>query len=186
MYHILEMLSRLIAPILSFTAEELWEHIPGEKADSVFLTSFSDAIGELPESKEFDDQFWSKLMEVKSAVNKELESKRSEKVIGSGLSAEVNLFCDEELMAILERLGEELRFVLIVSKVSIESIDKAGSEARLTSNSGLKVLVSASKFLKCDRCWHHHSSVGKNSEHSLLCERCITNIEGLGESRSFV
>ena len=186
MYHILEMLSRLIAPILSFTAEELWEHIPGEKADSVFLTSFSDAIGELPESKEFDDQFWSKLMEVKSAVNKELESKRSEKVIGSGLSAEVNLFCDEELMAVLERLGEELRFVLIVSKVSIESIDKAGSEARLTSNSGLKVLVSASKFLKCDRCWHHHSSVGKNSEHSLLCGRCITNIEGLGESRSFV
>ena len=186
MYHILEMLSRLIAPILSFTAEELWEHIPGEKADSVFLTSFSDAIGELPESKEFDDQFWSKLMEVKSAVNKELESKRSEKAIGSGLSAEVNLFCDEELMAILERLGEELRFVLIVSKVSIESIDKAGSEARLTSNPGLKILVSASKFLKCDRCWHHHSSVGKNSEHSLLCERCITNIEGLGESRSFV
>ena len=87
MYHILKMLSRLIAPILSFTAEELWEHIPGEKADSVFLTSFSDAIGELPESKEFDDKFWSKLMEVKSAVNKELESKRSEKAIGSGLSA---------------------------------------------------------------------------------------------------
>jgi len=107
-------------------------------------------------------------------------------VIGSGLGAEVNLFCDEELMAVLERLGEELRFVLIVSKVTIEGIDKAGFDARLTSNPGLKILVSASKFLKCDRCWHHHSSVGKNSEHSLLCERCITNIEGLGESRSFV
>tara|TARA_B100000519_G_C13977280_1_gene312876 strand:- start:242 stop:619 length:378 start_codon:yes stop_codon:yes gene_type:complete len=124
-------------------------------------------------------------MEVKSAVNKELEIKRSEKVIGSGLGAEVELFCDTKLMKELNRLEEELRFVLIVSKASVYEIDQADSAATSTGISGLQIRVEASKYKKCDRCWHHHVSVGKNSDHPLLCERCITNIDGKGESRRF-
>jgi len=185
MFHILEMFSRLIAPIISFTADEIWENIPGDRADSVFLTNFSDAVEDLPELSELDDQYWSTLMEVRSAVNKELEVKRSEKVIGSGLSAELELFCSANLMADLKRLEEELRFVLIVSKASVYDIDDADSSAKPTGISGLKIRVEASNFEKCDRCWHHHVSVGKNSDHPLLCERCITNVEGDGETRRF-
>ena len=185
MFHILEMISRLIAPIISFTADEIWENIPGDREDSVFLTNFSDAVEEFPESSELDDQYWSVLMEVKSAVNKELENKRSEKAIGSGLGAEVELFCDAKLMTELRRLEEELRFVLIVSKASVYDIDQADSTAIPTGISGLKIRVEASKFKKCDRCWHHHVSVGKSSDHPLLCERCITNVYGKGESRRF-
>ena len=92
MFQILEMFSRLIAPIISFTADEIWENIPGDRVDSEFLTNFSDAVEDLPELSGLDDQYWSTLMEVRSAVNKELEVKRSEKVIGSGLSAELELF----------------------------------------------------------------------------------------------
>ena len=73
MFHILEMFSRLIAPIISFTADEIWENIPGDRADSVFLTNFSDAVEDLPELSDLDDQYWSTLMEVRSAVNKELK-----------------------------------------------------------------------------------------------------------------
>ena len=143
MFHILEMFSRLIAPIISFTADEIWENIPGDRADSVFLTNFSDAVEDLPELSELDDQYWSTLMEVRSAVNKELEVKRSEKVIGSGLSAELELFCSANLMADLKRLEEELRFVLIVSKASVYDIDDADSSAKPTGITGLKIRVES-------------------------------------------
>ena len=185
MYHILEMLSRLIAPILSFTADEIWQNIPGERAESVFLTDFADAVAEFPESSNFSDESWQKLMAVKTAVNKELESKRAEKIVGSGLSAEVDLFCDENLASLLNRLEEELRFVLIVSRASVNSMESANGAAVETEVEGLKMTVSASGYPKCDRCWHHRADVGEISEHPSLCQRCVENIDGTGESRSY-
>lgn len=185
MYHILEMLSRMIAPILSFTADEVWQNIPGARANSVFLTDFADAVAEFPESTDFSDEFWQKVMEVKTAVNKELEAKRAEKVVGSGLSAEVDLFCDSNLAELLNRLEEELRFVLIVSRASINAIESANGAAVQTEVSGLKLAVGASEHAKCDRCWHHRADVGLESSHPSLCQRCVDNIDGVGESRSF-
>ena len=185
MYHILEMLSRLIAPILSFTADEIWQNIPGERAESVFLTDFADAVAEFPESSNFSDESWQKLMAVKTAVNKELESKRAEKIVGSGLSAEVDLFCDENLASLLNRLEEELRFVLIVSRASVNSMESANGAAVETEVDGLKMTVSASGYPKCDRCWHHRADVGEISDHPSLCQRCVENIDGAGESRSY-
>lgn len=185
MYHILEMLSRMIAPILSFTADEVWQNIPGARANSVFLTDFADAVAEFPESTDFSDEFWQKVMEVKTAVNKELEAKRAEKVVGSGLSAEVDLFCDSNLAELLNRLEEELRFVLIVSRASINAIESANVAAVQTEVSGLKLAVGASEHAKCDRCWHHRADVGLESSHPSLCQRCVDNIDGVGESRSF-
>ena len=186
MYHILEMLCRLIAPILSFTADEVWENIPGNRVRSVFLTNFSDGVSGFAESEEFPDEFWEKIMEVKTAVNKELESKRAEKLVGSGLSAEVDLFCDEELTGTLQRLDEELRFVLIVSRASIQPISCADSNSMSTNVNGLKLRVKTSTYSKCERCWHHHADVGQDKEHLSLCHRCINNIQGQGEQRSFV
>lgn len=185
MYHILEMLSRMIAPILSFTADEIWQNIPGDRAESVFLTDFADAGAEFPEAEDFSDEFWQKVMAVKTAVNKELEAKRAEKVVGSGLSAEVDLFCDSKLAELLNRLQEELRFVLIVSRASIDSIDSANGAAVETEVEGLKLSVTASDYTKCDRCWHHRADVGAVAAHPALCQRCVDNIEGSGESRSF-
>ena len=185
MYHILEMLSRMIAPILSFTADEIWQNIPGKQTVSVLLTDFSDSVTEFAEAQNFSDQFWRQIMVVKTAVNKELESKRAEKQVGSGLSAEVYLYCDQELEAMLNQLGQELRFVLIVSHTFIHSLDSAHDEAVDTDIPGLKLYVSPSIHTKCERCWHHSEDVGEVTEHPALCRRCIENIEGEGEQRSF-
>ncbi len=185
MYHILEMLSRLIAPILSFTADEIWQNIPGERAESVFLSDYSDAVAEFSESSDFPDEFWQKVMAVKTAVNKELETKRAEKTVGSGLSAEVDLYCDSNLADMLSRLEEELRFVLIVSRASIGSIDGANGAAVETEVDGLKISVSPSDYSKCDRCWHHRTDVGADASHPSLCQRCIENIDGAGELRNY-
>ena len=163
MYHILEMFSRMLAPVLSFTADEIWQNIPGERAESIFLTNFADAPDLLPESDEFSDEFWQQVMLVKTAVNKELESKRAAKEIGSGLSAEVDLYCDAALRAHLQRLGEELRFVLIVSRATLHDADTATAESVATEVAGLSLQVTASSEEKCERCWHHRSDVGSNT-----------------------
>ena len=185
MYHVLEMLSRMIAPILSFTADEIWQNIPGDRVESVFLSDFADSLELLPESEEFSDQFWAEVMAVRTAVNKELEVKRAEKAVGSGLSAEVDLYCNERLQKLLAQLGEELRFVLIVSRASASDLQEAPEEAVTTELEGLSLLVSASEQAKCERCWHHRADVGSDDSHPGLCQRCVNNIETEGEQRKF-
>ena len=185
LYHILEMFCRLIAPILSFTADEIWENIPGDRVSSVFLSNFSDGVTNFSESEEFPDNFWERIMEVKSTVNKELESKRADKLIGSGLSAEVDLFCDEELTHLLQQLGEELRFVLIVSRATIHPMSSADVDSVQTEINSLKLKVIGSAYSKCERCWHHRADVGLDQAHPSLCQRCVNNIEGQGEQRNF-
>ena len=185
MYHVVEMLSRMVAPILSFTADEIWQNIPGDRAESVFLTDFNDSIGLLPESEEFTDEFWAEVMAVKTAVNKVLEVKRAEKTVGSGLSAEVDLYCDARMQALLSKLQEELRFVLIVSRASVFDLAEATSDATTTELEGLAIRVSASDHSKCERCWHHRPDVGSDAAHPGLCERCVSNIETDGEQRQF-
>ena len=185
MYHVLEMFSRLIAPILSFTADEIWQSIPGERVASVFLSDFSESVAEFSESENFSDEFWQKVIAVKTAVNKELEAKRAAKKLGSSLSAEVDLYCNDDLASLLACFEEELRFVLIVSRASIHPIDSAAGSAVETEVEGLKLLISPSIFAKCERCWHHIPNVGESSTHPSLCQRCVVNIDGEGELRSF-
>ena len=187
MYRCLEILSPLIAPILSYTAEEIWQKIPGSRAESVFLTDFEDIDSMYPESTEFGDQFWQKIMAVKTAVNKVLETKRAEKTIGASLSAEVDLYCDADLAKLLNRLGTELRFALIVSRASIKPIAEAAADSVETEISGMKLRVMPSTHAKCERCWHHREDVGQFDSHPTLCPRCVLNIagEGNGESRDF-
>jgi len=185
MYHILEMLSRLAAPILSFTADEIWQNIPGERSESVFLSDFAATPALLPELETFSDDFWQQIMAVKSAVNKELEAKRAEKLVGSGLSAEVDLYCNEALAGTLSRLEEELRFVLIVSRASIKPLADAPDAAATTELESLRLSVSASPHAKCERCWHHREDVGSVAAHPGLCARCVENIDADGERRRF-
>ena len=185
MYYLVETLSKVVAPILSFTADEIWQHIPGEHEESVFLSDFASGQQELPEHGQFPDSYWQQMMEVKSAVNKELEHKRAEKVVGSGLSANVTLYCDEALGEQLSRLGTELRFVLIVSAAEIRPLSEAGADAVETEIAGLKLTIQPSPFAKCERCWHHNETVGQHHAHPALCARCIENVDGSGEERRF-
>lgn len=182
LYHVAEAISRWIAPVLSFTAEEIWELLPGQHDDSVMLAEW---YNDFPDTGKniFDGSFWSNILEVKAAVNGALEKARNDKLIGAGLSAEVVLYAKPELKAQLEKLADELHFVLITSAASVADYDEsAGVETEL---SGLRVLVIHSDHEKCERCWHQNDSVGKSAEHSTLCSRCIDNVEGDGETRRF-
>ncbi|MDI3325236.1 isoleucine--tRNA ligase [Pontibacterium granulatum] len=184
LYHIVEALTRWVAPILSFTADEILEQIPGEHDESVLLGTWYENLAELPEGEALDVEFWNQVMAVKTAVNKELEARRNEGLIGSSLEAEVTLYCDDALKAQLDKLGDELRFVLITSKAAVAAAADA-SDAQATDVNGLQVSVAKTEYAKCGRCWHHREDVGANAEHEELCGRCVDNVAGEGESRSF-
>ena len=182
LYYIVEAFSRWIAPILSFTADEIWQEIPGERDSSVFIAQWYD-LPRMPKDEKKDSTYWGFVAEVKTAVNKLLEAKRAEGVVGGSLQAAVTLCCDADLAERLQQLGDELRFILITSKatVSIEAV--AGSEA--TEVEGLSVLVEKADGEKCVRCWHHREDVGTNHVHPELCNRCVDNIDGDGEQRLY-
>ena len=186
LFHILEMFSRLIAPILSFTADEIWQNIPGARQESVFLSNFADGIADYPELSAFDDAFWQQLLAVKTSVNKELEAKRAAKEVGASLSAEVDIYCDDALALSLASLESELKFALIVSRVAVHPLCEAPAGSSSTDLENVKLVVSASKHDKCERCWHHTQDIGQSSDHPTLCQRCIVNVDGEGEPRDFV
>ncbi len=183
LYHIAEALVRWVAPILAFTAEEIWQFLPGERNESVMLNTWYAGLSELPADCELDRAFWDNVMAVKAAVNKELENLRAAKAIGGNLQAEVTLFVDDELSAKLAKLGDELRFVLITSAAQLAPLSAADADAVATDNAGLKLKIVKSAHAKCGRCWHHRADVGSHAAHPELCGRCIENIDGAGEVR---
>ncbi|WP_322002488.1 isoleucine--tRNA ligase [Marinobacter alexandrii] len=184
LYHVAEALVRWIAPILSFTADEIWQHLPGKRGDTVFYETWYDGLTELPETAELGREYWREIFSVKEAVNKCLEDARACGEIKGSLSAEVTLFCEGDLAANLKHLGEELRFVLITSEATVKPASEAG-EAELTAYEGLRVAVTPAAHAKCERCWHHREDVGSNTQYTDLCGRCVANLEGPGEARAF-
>ena len=184
LYHVAEALVRWIAPILSFTADEIWQHLPGERGDTVFYETWYQGLSEMPQSVELGRDYWRDISAVKEAVNKRLEDARKQGVIKGSLSAEVTLFCDGELAEKLKHLGEELRFVLITSEADVKPVSEA-IDAEQTGYEGLWVQVRPASNTKCERCWHHRVDVGSHAEHSDLCGRCVTNVYGSGETRAF-
>ncbi len=188
MYHIVEAMTRWLAPILSFTAEEIWRFIPGERGESVFLEQWYKFPQHVDD--QFGDAFWEQQLEVRECVKKELEKLRVAGDIGGSLDAEVDLFCGRELFDRLQGLGDELRFVLITSYACLhdkETTAVADEALHYTLNSGdeLWVQVAPSTHQKCVRCWHHREDVAANSEHPELCGRCIDNVAGSGEQRQY-
>ncbi|MCE7518377.1 isoleucine--tRNA ligase [Vreelandella titanicae] len=185
LYHVVEALSRWIAPILSFTAEEIHENIPGKRGDSVLLETYYTDLGSLEENAELGRAFWEQVLEVKHSVNKCLEDARNAKVIKGSLAAEVTLYVSDDLQATLAKLGDELRFVMLTSEVTLKPLVDAG-DAESTELDSLKVSVKASDNTKCERCWHHRPDVGTHADHPDLCGRCISNLpEGSGEIRHY-
>jgi len=189
MYHITEAMSRWLAPILSFTAEEIWQHLPGKRADTVFLEAWYQGLFDLdpdaPCDPPFDQALWDQILAVRVTVSKHLEEARKAGAIGSSLDAELDLYCSPDLTATLAKLEDELRFVLITSYARIHPLADRPADACDTDLPGLAVKVTPSDHAKCMRCWHHREDVGANSEHPKLCGRCVTNVVGDGEIRRF-
>ncbi|TDB01732.1 isoleucine--tRNA ligase [Halomonas marinisediminis] len=188
LYHVVEALSRWVAPILSFTAEEIHEHIPGARGDSVLLEEYYTGLETLADDAEMGRDFWEQVLNVKQAVNKCLEDARNAKAIKGSLAAEVTLHVDDALHATLAKLGDELRFVMLTSEVRLAPLAEGetpeGAEA--TELEGLRVAVNESPNQKCERCWHHREDVGSHAAHVDLCGRCISNLpDGPGETRRY-
>mgnify|MGYP001390803352 CR=1 FL=1 len=182
-FYIAEALVRWIAPILSFTADEIWQTLPGDRSQPVFAQEWY-ALPQASEPSQLDDAYWRMVAEVKAAVNKELETQRNAGVLGKSLEAEVTLFCSPEKLAQLTLLGDELRFVLITSKIQLQLDDGALPLAK-SEVPGVRVLVERSSVPKCVRCWHHRSDVGIHQQHPEICGRCVENVEGAGERRLY-
>lgn len=181
MYHILEAMVRWLAPILSYTAEEIWQHMPWRSNESVFLNGWYC----LPELVEVDDNInWADLLLLREEVNKALEKARSSGVIGSGLAAEVELFVDPHWQKQLDTLGDELRFVFITSGATLAPIVQANG-LDPSAIPGVAVKVSPLTAQKCERCWHRRRDVGQDDQHPTLCLRCVGNISGAVENRQF-
>tara|TARA_B110000503_G_scaffold53906_1_gene86593 strand:+ start:6838 stop:9630 length:2793 start_codon:yes stop_codon:yes gene_type:complete len=180
MYYLIEIMTRWMAPILSYTADELWEHIPGNRAESVQLDVWYD----IPRAKatSMTADYWMQIMAVKQAVNKSLELQRNKGLIGGSLSAEITLYAEPELHAQLLQLGDELRFVLLTSKASLVAGENGGAETELA---GLCLDIHATEHVKCERCWHHREDVGVVAAEPELCGRCVDNVSGAGEVRKF-
>ena len=186
MYHILEALVRWLAPILSFTAEEIWGHMSGSREESVFLAEWYEYLPKADAMVgDIDDSGWNAILNVRSEVGKELERTRVNGDIRGALDASVTLYCDEKVHTLLSQLGDELRFVLMTSGAQLKAIDTASADARETELAGLKVRVAVSPDEKCERCWHRNGSVSTIEKHPTLCERCVENIEGQGEVRRY-
>jgi len=186
MYHIIEALTRWMAPILSFTADELWDHLPGEHSESVFLTEWYQGLTPLAEASLFDVTVWDTVFAVRDAVSKELETLRADGKIKGGLTAEVTLYADGGLFETLAILGDELKFVLITSRATLLPLNDKPANAIDTAIDGLSLVLSPSENERCDRCWHQMPEVGKDATHPELCDRCIDNVDGDGEKREFV
>ncbi|MEI6146873.1 MAG: isoleucine--tRNA ligase [Methylococcales bacterium] len=185
MYHVLEALTRWLAPIISYTADEIWQYLPGERSDSVFLETWYQGLVKLDEKSTMTQEFWQQVMLVRNAVSKELEKSRGKGEIGSSLNAELELYCNPEYLEILNQLAGELHFIFITSNASVMAEQHSPEDAIQTELEGIKLKVIVSEHHKCVRCWHQRYDVGEHAEHPELCGRCVENVAGNGEHRHY-
>ncbi|HAY54830.1 MAG TPA: isoleucine--tRNA ligase [Gammaproteobacteria bacterium] len=183
LYWITDALVRWMAPILSFTAQEIWEAMPGERPHQ-FVFAVTEA--DLPEANGRAQVNWQLIQSAKESVNQAIEAARNDGLVKGSLSAEVALYADGAVFDALTALGSEIRFVTITSEVDLYPLSEAPDGAVTDSVCPqLAVVVKATESEKCERCWHHRPDVGSVSAHPTLCTRCVDNVEGTGEERTF-
>ena len=189
LFHIAQAMTRWLAPILSFTAEEIWQHLPGaaDVAESVFLAQWH-VLPAMPAAS-ID---WDALAQLRAAVLRRLEVLRDAGSIGSSLDAELDVYCLPHHAAALSALGDELRFYTITSGARVQAVaaDAVPAEA-LPADTGAGVIdgvwlwARPATAAKCVRCWHKREDVGSHVEHPQVCGRCAGNVLGLPETRRF-
>ncbi|WAH63221.1 isoleucine--tRNA ligase [Xanthomonas hortorum] len=173
MYHVAEAFVRWIAPVLSFTAEELWGYLPGKHTDNVLFATWYDGLAPLPADAALTSADFDKLLALREQVVKVLEPMRANGAIGAALEAEITVAADAQTAARWQPLAEELRFLFISGDVTVTA----------ASTDDIFVSAQPTTKAKCVRCWHHQASVGSDPRHPELCSRCVSNLEGPGEAR---
>ena len=179
LHHLTNAMVCWLTPVLSFTAEEVWQNMPQNNNDSVFLQTWYEELTEGYNNEAID-----KCRSINTYVRKQMETMRAEKEIGSSLEVEVDIYCDKEAFNLLSGLGDELRFVFITSYARVHLINKEATGC-VDAGEGVKIKVSKSSHEKCVRCWHHREEVGSIKDHPELCSRCVENAIGNGEKREF-
>lgn len=176
MFVILNAMTRLLAPIFTFTAEEVWGALPAwkDKSVSVHLTQFP-AVDEKLLDAGLGER-WKTMIDAKSEIAKAVEQARKEKVIGHSLDARITIAAPEKLRALLETHKEELRALLIVSQLAVADEKDIAAPYRSEEIKGLAVGVEKARGAKCERCWIYEESVGADAEHPTLCGRCLSNL----------
>ncbi len=175
---ILDALLVWMAPILSFTAEEIWQHTPWRSAESVFFASYPD-LGESAEP--VLDETWQRLLALRDAVNAALEPLRQEKKIGSALDARVTVYANAEWQSRLQPRAAELPFLLLCSDFHLAELQPDMEECL----PGLHITVAPYDVPKCPRCWHRREDIGSHPDHPEVCTRCAENVAGTGELREY-
>jgi len=173
MYHIAEAFTRWIAPILSFTADELWGYLPGERKENVLFATWYEGLAPLPADAPLNAADFDQLLALREQVAKVLEPMRANGAIGAALEAEITVAANEETVSRWQPLAEELRFLLISGDVQV----------RPATTDEVFVSAQPTEKQKCVRCWHYRADVGSVAAHPELCGRCVTNIDGAGEDR---
>jgi isoleucyl-tRNA synthetase len=189
MHHIAEAMVRWLAPVLSFTAEEIWKYLPGARAESVFLTTWH-PLPQVPP----DTIDWPALIHLRGDITRELEKLRNDGSIGSSLDARVDLYCEPADFERFNALGDELRFFLIASEARLHQVAELPQETVPTTHAPLhgaraprvSFAVKPESAAKCIRCWQLRPDVGSNPEHPSICARCVSNLAEPGEMRRLV
>ena len=184
MYHIAEAMVRWLAPILSFTAEEIWKFLPGERDASVFFSTW----WKLPAVAKDSRVDWDTVIALKNDVSRELERLRAAGELGAPLEAAVDVYLDQAQHLHMAALGDELRFVLITSQARIRPAKERPANAvaaESVAKEGAWISVAVEDSPKCARCWHRRKDVGSDPKHPEICARCVGNLDGPGESRRY-
>lgn len=185
-YHIVHSLVRWMSPILSYTADEIWEATPKTTDLPIQLCEWYTDLKSFNDQDELNLEFWAKIQEIRSEVNRILEIKRNEDVIKASLEAEIIIYVDNDNYKLLEKLGNELRFLLMSSKASLKAIEEKTNDSIESNINDLNIEVNKIEEPKCERCWHRSATVGQNQEYQDICSRCVENITTEdGESREF-
>jgi len=176
MYIILDAMTRLLAPVLVFTSEEIWSNMPDYdgKEESIHMTQFPEVD---PQYLDEDlGKKWETLIAVKGEVSRAIEIARQKKVVGHSLDSRVNIHAPEKLQGFLKGYLDNMKALLIVSQVNLVPADKVSDPYESTEFEGLKIEVSRARGIKCERCWNYSETVGENADHPTICTRCVKNL----------
>jgi isoleucyl-tRNA synthetase len=171
---ITDSLLKLMAPLLSFTAEEAWKVFTGRSAGTIFTETYA-TLPALPEAPALIER-WTVIRAVRAEVHKRLEELREQGAIGASLQAEVEIRASGSRASVLRSLGDDLRLVLLTSRAQVTAVAQESDES---------IVVQPSSGIKCERCWHWRTDVGMDTAHPTLCGRCVSNLFGAGEPRSY-
>ena len=192
MFHIAEALVRWMAPILSFTADEVWRHLPGAREPNVLFSHWYQALSPLPADAALSAEQFDLLLDLREAVSAVLEPMRAGGAIGASLEAEVEVYLPADLLAQLRPVEAELRFLFITSYLRLHPAEQRPEAATKAEEIEAWIVAKGSVHEKCIRCWHYRDDVGQHGnadepahDHPQICARCVSNVDGEGEVRQW-